>query len=78
MLAMACPDTNHPGRVWSIWKEGTGVDGRGNPGEKASGGAITFTREGLPSKNGGTGENQVDVPDYWPIVAASGGIMTRL
>jgi len=78
MLAMACPDTNHPGRVWSIWKEGTSSDDRGSPGKGAPGGAVTFTRDGLPSENGGTGENQVKVPEYWSIVGAKEEGMTRL
>jgi hypothetical protein len=74
MLAMACPDTAHPGRVWSIWKEGTAGEA-GSPGAPAEGGNVQFTREGLPKEDGGTGANTIDTPAYWSIVG-SGDAMT--
>ena len=69
MLTMACPDTTHPGRVWSIWKEGT-AGTVGGPGTPAEGGSVEFTREGLPKEDGGTGANSIEMPTYWSIVGA--------
>ena len=77
-LAMACPDVTHPGRVWSIWKEGTtDSGGRGTPGAPAAGGRVDFTREGLPKEDGGTGVNNMVAPASWSIVSAAGDEMTK-
>jgi hypothetical protein len=72
---MACPDTTHPGRVWSIWKEGTAAGAAGSPGAPAEGGSVQFTREGLPKEDGGTGANVVGRPAYWSIVGAGNAMV---